>query len=386
VNRDNKKMLLQGMFYFILGASISISTLIPTLLNGFGSGAVENNIVFNFKNILEIPNLILKFLMLASYEVSRFIGHDTPSRLDYLAQQVWVIPFVIFLLLVGFLQVAYFILSFFRKNDLKEWQKVKRFTLGSLLLLSFSFLFSVTQPRSHTFYILYPVAIWYSFYCYGNLFKHNIRLVAILILASGIVFHTSIFVDNLENRSLFANRNLVMKAITEKDYSLLGVRRESNVMLNNRDPLWKNREPSIRYTGFEVETPYFKPQNIVGNIKYDGNFSCKVDSIQPYSVSFSEQLGNLDNPRKVKVSFWAISKQEKDFSLVYEIADGEEITWTSAKLEFENSRNNEWELVELELNLPEYSLLDSKISLYFWMSNKSGATLNLDDLKLEFGC
>ena len=383
-NKRDKKLFLKGMVYFVIGASISISTLLPTLIKGFGSGTIENNIVFNHKNILEIPNIILRFLMFASYELARFIGHDTASRLDFLAKYVWLIPIAIFLLLAGFFQAGYFIFSFFRKNDLMEWSQVKQFTIASLLLVSFSFLFSVTGPRSHTFYILYPVAIWYSFYCYGNLFKRKIQSIVMIFLAAGILFHVSLFIYHFEDRSLFAKRELVTKAISEKDYTLLAVRRESNVMLTNRKPIWKTLNSFIRYADFEVENPYFKSQNIVNNIKYDGKFSCKVDSIQPFSISYSEKLENLGNPKKVKVSFWAITTNIEDFILVYEVGGDEENNWNSKNIESANSQNKEWEFIELELDLPSYKPTESKLVLYFWMNNKSGAILNIDNWKLEF--
>lgn len=384
VNRKDIKLLLKGSVFFILGASISISTLIPTLLKGFGSGNVESNIVFNFDNILQIPTIIARFLMFASYEIARFIGPDNPSRLTFLSEYVWIIPIVIFLLLAGFFQVAYFVISFFRKNELAEWSKVKWFTLISLIILCISFLFSVTEPRSHTFYILYPVAIWYSFYCYENLFKRNIKLIVIIFLISGILFHLTLFMDRFDNRSVFAKRDLISRAISEKDYTLIALRRESQLMTSSMESLWSQSGQSVFYADFEVKNPYFKPQNVVGNIKYEGGFSCKVDSVQPFSIAFSGNLQALNNPKKVKVSFWANTTHAEDFILVYETKKAEEKTWNSEKLKLINSENRKWELIQMELELPENLPADSELVIYFWMQNKSGAILNIDNWKLKF--
>ncbi len=384
VNRNNIKLLAKGLGFLILGAAISLSTLIPTLLKGFGSGGVEKNVIFNYEHILQVPNIILRFLMFASFEASRYIGYDTQKRIDFLTEHIWVIPIVLFLLLAGFFQVAYFIISFFKKNDLEEWNKVKWFTLGSLVLVSCSFLFSISEPRSHTFFILYPVAIWYSFYCYGNLFKHKIRSIVLVFLGAGILFHLSLFNNRFKDRSLFAKRELISKAIAEKDYTLLALRRESNLMLSNRASVWQQVEQGAYYADFEVKNAYFKAQNIVQNTKYEGNFSCKIDSIQPFSLSYTENLQVLGHPKKVLTSFWAKTKQVEDFVLVYEIKGTGGNTWQSKKIRSSNFPTSKWELIQIELDLPEHTSPDSELLIYFWMSNKSGAILTIDNWKVRF--
>ena len=117
INKKDRRLLLQGFLFFLAGSSVSIGPLIPTLLKGYVTGGMENNIVLHFKNILEFPNIFLRFLSFASYEIPRFIESTTSSRLDYLLTQIWMIPFILFLFLTGVFQVFYFIYSFFRKND-----------------------------------------------------------------------------------------------------------------------------------------------------------------------------------------------------------------------------------------------------------------------------
>jgi len=387
INKKDRRLLLQGFLFFLAGSLVSISTLIPSLLKGYMTGGVENNIVFHFKNILEFPNIFLRFLSFASYEIPIFIGATTSSRLDYLLTHIWMIPFILFLFLTGVFQVFYFIYSFFRKNESEEWNRVRFFTFYSLILLFFSFLFSISEPRSHTLYIMFPIAMWYSFYCYGNLFKYRIKVLSVIFLLSGIIFQASLFVNRFQSRSLFAHRVQVDKAISDMDYTFLGIRRESLLMKSKLENLWqKNRENSntIFTTGFEVKETYFKPQNLVNNIRYDGKYSCKIDSIQPFGVTFNQPLSGLNNPKVISLSFYAKSNRIQDFLLVYEVKEPSENHWKGEDLEGKYAPNEKWQFIQLELKLPVYINKESQLIIYFWMKSKSGGILYTDNLKLSF--
>lgn len=386
-NRREIAFLLKGSVFMLMGAIVSISTLIPTLLKGFGSGDVENNVVLNLDNLLQIPTIIARFMMFASYEITRYIGADTPARVDFLTDNFWVIPFVFFLLFAGFFQTGYFIISFFKKNDLTEWKRVKWFTFFTLMLVSASFLFSVSEPKSHTFYMLYPVAIWYSFYCYGNLFKRpRVEFIAKVFIAAGILFQLSLFIDRYDDRSLFAHREVVEKAIAAKDYTFVGLRRESKMMKEHKEVVWKHSKSDqqlIRSTNFDVGEVFFKPQNIVGKIHYSGKYSCKIDSIQQFSVAFNESLNSLGNPKKVKVKFRGKTKQLDSFVLVFDINEGGEKKSQSIRLGALEKKQLDWDLVELDLDLESYSS-DATISIFFWAANKTAQPLYVDDLTLVF--
>lgn len=386
-NRREIKLLIKGSLFMLLGATLSISALIPTILKGFGSGDVESNVVFNSENLFQIPTIIARFMMFASYEITRYIGADTPARIDFLTENFWAIPLVFFLLFAGLFQTGYFIFSFFKKNDLTEWKRVKWFTFFTLMLVSASFIFSVSQPKSHTFYILYPVAIWYSFYCYGNLFKkRRIEFIAKVFITAGILFQISLFIDRYDDRSLFEHREVVVKAIAERDYTFVGLRRESKMMKEKKKVIWKHSKSNnqiIRSTSYDVADVFFKPQNIVGKTKYSGNFSCKIDSIQQFGVTFSESLKSLGSPKKVSVKFRGKSKQLDNFVLVRDIHDGGETRSESIRLGALDRKRLNWDLIELEFDLEPYSS-ESEISIFFWAANKTAATLYVDDLTLVF--
>lgn len=386
-NRREIGFLFRGSIFMLMGAAISISTLIPTLMKGFGSGDVESNVVFNADNLLQFPTIVARFMMFASYEITRYIGADTPARLEFLTENFWVIPIVIFLLFAGLFQTGYFIFSFFRKNDLTEWKRVKWFTFFTLLLVAASFLFSVSEPKSHTYYLLYPIAIWYSFYCCTNLFKwrHTERIAKVFI-AAGILFQISLFVDRYDDRSLFAHRDVVEKAIAEKDYTFVAIRRESKMMREKKRVVWTNSRTKlgvVRSTNFDDNDVYFKPQNIVGNVKYSGKYSCKIDSIQQSSVTFTEELSSLGSPQKVTVKFRGKSQQLETFALVCDVNVAGTKKSQSIRLGALKQKQLDWDLMELTFELEPYAN-DSEISIFFWDAAKANHPLYVDDVTLTF--
>ena len=98
--------------------------------------------------------------------------------------------------------------------------------IALLALIYLSFAFSVKSPSSHTFYVTLPAAMIYSFYVWEPLLaKRLIRNLAVALLIAGAVTHAAIARDRVFKRSLYADRPLVMRAIAEKNYKLLGERR-----------------------------------------------------------------------------------------------------------------------------------------------------------------
>ncbi|MGE5836356.1 MAG: hypothetical protein ACM4AI_17920, partial [Acidobacteriota bacterium] len=123
--------------------------------------------------------------------------------------------------------------GFFRREGPPEWPAVKTCTLLILGLIYLSFAFSVKAPSSHTFYVTLPAVMIYSFYVWQPLFARRwIRISAVTLLLSGAVTHFAIAKDRVFERSLYADRPLVVRAITEKNYHLIGERRPD---------VWKDR-------------------------------------------------------------------------------------------------------------------------------------------------
>ena len=95
-----------------------------------------------------------------------------------------------------------------------------------LALVYASFAFSIKDPASQAFYVVLPLVMIYSFYCWAPLFTYRfVRVIGVCLLVAGAVAHVAIGVDNFRGISLYTNRSLVVRAIQERNYRLLGERR-----------------------------------------------------------------------------------------------------------------------------------------------------------------
>jgi hypothetical protein len=223
--------IISYIIYYISGLLIGALTLIPTLINPvLNSGHVGSNIEFNIHNISNVVIILLRFLSFASFEISFILGGSISGRLAVVKDQLWMSPVVIFLLFTGFAQILLFILAFFRKEKNEEWKKIKWFTFLSFILIFISFFFSVKGPSSHTFIIMLPVSMFYSFYCYQWLFKQNLFWLKLfkIALICGIIFHIGMDLHNYKTISLYKNRKQVQEAIDKRDYKILGLRRSEH--------------------------------------------------------------------------------------------------------------------------------------------------------------
>lgn len=231
--RSPKRFLVNAVF-FTLGSLPMLLLVIPTFVKFglLGTGGTEQNIIFNAANVLKPVDVLFKVLSFASFEVPRFIGPNTAARLAFVTRNIWVAPFVVFGFLVGFIQPVLLLIEFFRKNSLKGWFFIKYFLLVMILIVYASFLFSVKGPSAHTFYLLFPVASIYAFYCWSRHFEKKVyRVIAFFVILSSLMFHAAIAVDRYGASSMFAIKadgsgvQIVTKAIEAKDYTLLGKRR-----------------------------------------------------------------------------------------------------------------------------------------------------------------
>jgi hypothetical protein len=225
---------LKAVMYFGSGAILTGSFLIPTFIEYGLSGALGNTneaVQFNFANLLKYSNIVEgvlgRFLSFASFELPRFIGGNTAKRLLFMRENPWLIPFVIFLTVVGILQPIALLVLWFKKNHpVKDWKAMKYFTLATVVLLYASFLFSIRTPLSHTFYITLPIAMLYSFYCWNQfLKKKSWQRFALAFIVCGIIFNIGLAANNYSRVSLYLERSKVAEAIKARDYRILGERR-----------------------------------------------------------------------------------------------------------------------------------------------------------------
>jgi len=221
--------------WFMCGALLVGGLLLPTYLKyGFraGLGRTGSMIGFNAANLLSIPNIIEgipgRFLSFASFELARFTGGHTADRLAFFSRHPLLAPFALFVGLVGILQpLLMLVLWFLPKRGQEDWRAIKYLTLSTVCLLYLSFLFAKKEPASHTFYVVLPLAMIYSFYCWNDFLKRRgWQVFAAFFIACGIIFHMGLAFDRYATESLYVNRGLCQSAIAARDYLILGARRE----------------------------------------------------------------------------------------------------------------------------------------------------------------
>ena len=229
--KTNIKQQLVKLGLYMFGIIIGALTLIPTLLNPqITGGKLDSNIVLNLDNWSNLPAILLKFLSFASYELPYMLGANNEQRFSVIKEQIWMSPVAVFLLIMGFAQIALFIYSFFIKNLSDEFKKIKWLIFGSVLLLYVSFFFSIKGPSPHTFYILAPIPIFFSFYCYQWLIAKKSFVLKILKVMAicGIIFHIGLGIYQFQHKSLYKDRAKIVQALDKMDYTILGNRRTDN--------------------------------------------------------------------------------------------------------------------------------------------------------------
>lgn len=228
------RRVFSSLIWFAGGAILPVSFLIPTFIKyGLvaGMGSIQETVGFNSENLWRHLNVVEgvlgRFLSFASFELPRFIGGNTAARLTFMKENAWLIPFIVFLTLVGILQCIAMLALWFKKELAhKDWKAVKYFTLGTVVLLYLSFLFSMKLPHSHTFYLTFPVVMLYSLYCWSEfLRKSGWQKFAAVFIICGLIFHIGLAATRLKQVSIFAERARIAEAIKARDYRIVGERR-----------------------------------------------------------------------------------------------------------------------------------------------------------------
>jgi len=230
VLRNTKRVMWMSLFSFFTGLLLGAILIIPTFLNYglYGTGGTESNLVFNPDNFKNILTVLMRFLSLATYEIPYLLGGNTKERLDVVGGFPWIAPSAILLMIAGWLQIAFFLAAFFlKKNKSSEWSIMKILMMFTFILVFVSFFFSVKGPSSHTFYIVLPIPLLYSFYCYAG-FVVNFRyfkVTAATAIVLSIILYSGLALYNYNTKSLYKDREKVEAAIENKDYKILGLRR-----------------------------------------------------------------------------------------------------------------------------------------------------------------
>ena len=218
---------------FVAGALVTGSLLIPTFVafDLRSAGNTEVAVRFNANNARTLIPVIAKGLSFASYEMPRFIGPSHRERVEWILSDARVAPFSIVAVAVGLVQPFVMLGLWLRRLEIAPgWHRMKWFTAATLALTWAAFLFTVREPWSLTYYLVLPVPFLYSLYCYAFFLRGNRWLgLAAVVLVAGLVTNTALAVRNYHERSLYKDRGLVVRALAERDYRILGTRREGTL-------------------------------------------------------------------------------------------------------------------------------------------------------------
>lgn len=221
------KTTQMSLAFFLLGVLLGSITLIPTLLLHDHAKSISSNMVFNTDNYKNFFIILSRFLSFASFEIPYILGGSTRTRLDVINSNLWMAPFALVLLVAGFCLVAIYLFYILKRNVSTEMKKIRQIMSLSFLMLFLSFFFSIKSPSSHTFCVLLPIPVIYSFYCFDLLLDRNKKWmsVMIVILAAAPFFYAGLGIYNFRTKSLYTNRQRVCLAISQKDYKTLSPRR-----------------------------------------------------------------------------------------------------------------------------------------------------------------
>lgn len=236
--RKGAATFLRALAWFAGGAAITGSLLLPSYLKyglAGGTGGTASALTLNTANLTAFWGILTRSLSFASFEVPRFLGPHTAERLNFIRQEPWLIPFVVFLLVVGTAQVITLIVCWFRRDEKHEdWKAIKYLMLFNVCLVYLSFLFSIKPPQSNHLYVTLPISMIYSLYCWNRFLNNNRRQVfarrfAMIVIVCGVVFHVGLALHNRRTISLYTERPLIESAIQNKDYKILGERRPNTL-------------------------------------------------------------------------------------------------------------------------------------------------------------
>lgn len=213
--------------FFLAGSLLGISTLIPTWFQPPLPKNVAANVVWAGENIAQVGVILARYLSFASFEIPYVLGGNTDERLAVIREHVWMAPFAVWLLILGFALIGAMVFTFFRRRDKGPWLAIKWLTLSVYLLVFASFFFSIKGPSSHTFYIVAPLPIVYSLYVYDWLVRNNPiwRKILLSALLAAAFFYAGLAAYNLRHKSIYKDRERVQRAIDQKDHHILGTRR-----------------------------------------------------------------------------------------------------------------------------------------------------------------
>ena len=224
---------------FMGGALPPFACLLPTVLQAglaHGSeGLRETLLWFNGENFKNGFTILARYFSFPCFEMPRFIGGSTGERMAYLKAAPWLYVPYFFLLILGWLQPFFLLLyGWWKKPELlkdpksNDFKKLQWLFFASFFWIWAIFWFTTTGPSSHMYLVFLPLAVVYYFYVWNYMTGNRTawRRFAALVLAFNLWFQAGFIVSQLmHGRGVYSNRQVIDRAIQEKNYRILGERR-----------------------------------------------------------------------------------------------------------------------------------------------------------------
>ncbi len=230
----SKTKKVQGPFYFLLGALPPLALVVPTYLKyGLGTNNVAGGFVapFDWDNLKAFGTILARFLSLACYEMPRFLGLTTGTRMGFLKDHPLLLVPGACLWLVGYLQFLVLLVGwFFLGKSTPDGKRTQWLILGILLMVEISFWFTIKRPFSHIYFILLPFVAFYATQI-GSLFKDYkpLHILAKTLVVFSLLFHL-LYAPLFEPQySIYPQKDKVAKAIQAMDYRLMAERRPGSL-------------------------------------------------------------------------------------------------------------------------------------------------------------
>lgn len=213
--------------YIILGALISGSFLIPTIID-YGSVIYlnnEDNLNFDPKSFLRIFELFGRYFSFATYDVIiTYNFYEVATYKSYFSLiSLWAIK------IFSFFQFALIWIGFYKMKKTIDFKRT--LILFGLTLLTAIVLFSISNKHleSRTYLILFPVPLWLSLYGYEYWFKTDwIKKLTYGITALSFLAFLSVSVANYKGEFSFNSKKTeIEKALKERNPEAFGERRKS---------------------------------------------------------------------------------------------------------------------------------------------------------------
>jgi hypothetical protein len=228
--RDGARSLATHALAFAAGALVPGALLVPTLVKygiSAGSGGALRNLRPHWVNPTMVVIVLARFFSFSSLEIARFLELDTARRLALLARHWWLAPLAAVVWCVGVAQPIWMLREWFRSaSRYREWPTLKVIVAGTVVLVYVSYWFVIERAtEAHAFYVLLPVSLIFTAYCWTFLDSQAWRRRAMAILVLNVAYHAGLAWIQAPSKSLYRNREVVVAAIRMRQPEMFGHRR-----------------------------------------------------------------------------------------------------------------------------------------------------------------